>query len=189
MTRRGRGKARPGGSGLVRRLVPVLGEVAAVALVFTVIGGFDPGQGGLGVTPPAPPGSWTTAVSASMADAAAPDAADRVPTWVRLGMVVTLAVPQLATGLWAVFAPANWFEKFPGVDPRLVAAEPPFNAHLATDAGAGFLATGVALAVAVAWAQRRAVQLALLTCLAFTLPHALYHGINPAPGLTGSKDC
>ena len=55
--------------------------------------------------------------------------------WVRLGMVVTLAVPQLVTGLWAVIATRNWFERFPGVDPRLVAAEPPFNAHLATDAG------------------------------------------------------
>ncbi len=113
---------------------------------------------------------------------------ESVARWVRLGMVIVLAVPQLAIGLWAVLAPANWFEKFPGIDPRFVAAEPPFNAHLATDAGAGFLATGIALAAAAAWGQRRVVQLALLTCLAFTLPHAIYHATNPAPGLTGGED-
>lgn len=111
-----------------------------------------------------------------------------VPRWVRLGMVVVLAVPQLAIGLWAVLAPASWFESFPGIDPRLVAAEPPFNAHLATDAGAGFLAIGVALAVAAVWGQRRVVQLALATCLAFTVPHTIYHATNPAPGLTAGED-
>jgi len=38
--------------------------------------------------------------------------------------------------------------------PRLVAAEPPYNAHLATDAGAGLLASGLVLLVA-AWLSDR----------------------------------
>lgn len=101
---------------------------------------------------------------------------------------MTLAVPQLVIGVWAVLAPRNWFETFPGIDPRLVAAEPPYNAHLATDAGAGFLATGLALAVAALWGQRAAIQIALLAYGAFAVPHLLYHGASPAPGLTGGED-
>lgn len=112
----------------------------------------------------------------------------RVPKWVRLGMALTLALPQLVTGLWAVVASRDWFERFPGADPRLVAAEPPFNAHLATDAGAGFLATGIAIALAALWARRSGVYVALGAYLAFALPHTVYHAANPAPGLTGAED-
>jgi hypothetical protein len=112
----------------------------------------------------------------------------KVPPWVRIGLVVTLAVPQLVIGLWAVLAPKQFFTDFPGLDPRLVAAEPPYNAHLTTDAGAGFFATGVALVVAAVWAERRAVLLALITCAAFSLPHLLYHGAHPAAALSRSED-
>lgn len=112
---------------------------------------------------------------------------ERVPTWVRLGLVA-LAVPQLVTGAWAVLSPRHWFDRFPGFDPRLVAAEPPYNAHLATDAGAGFLATGVVLVGAALWYHRHAVTLALVTYLAFAVPHLAYHAANPAPGLTGAEN-
>ena len=44
---------------------------------------------------------------------------------------------QRAAGLWAVLAPERWYDDFPGFDPRLVSAEPPYNAHLVTDAGPG----------------------------------------------------
>ena len=113
---------------------------------------------------------------------------ERAPYWVRLGVAVTLAAPQLLIGLWAVTAPGNWFRNFPGFDPRLVAAEPPYNHHLASDAGAGFLATGVALLVASIWGNRAAVFTALLAYAAFTLPHVLYHATNPADVLTGFED-
>ncbi len=73
-------------------------------------------------------------------------------------MVVFLAVPQLVTGAWAILRPAGWFADFPGIGPALVAAEPPFNRHLATDAGAGFLAIGVCLAVAVVFGWSRRVD-------------------------------
>lgn len=104
------------------------------------------------------------------------------------GVAAALAVPQVAIGLWAVLAPSGWFDSFPGFDPRLVAATPPFNEHLATDAGAGFLATGVALLVAAVWGWRRPFVLGLVTYLCFTVPHALYHAFNEAPGLSGSED-
>ena len=110
----------------------------------------------------------------------------RAPNWVRLGVAVTLATPQLLIGMWAVTAPGNWFRNFPGFDPRLVAAEPPYNHHLASDAG--FLATGVVLLVAAIWGNRASMSTALLAYAAFTLPHVLHHATNPADALTGLED-
>jgi hypothetical protein len=110
-----------------------------------------------------------------------------VATWVRAGLVA-LAVPQLVTGVWAIADPTGWYRNFPGFDPRLVAAEPPFNHHLAVDAGAGFLATAVALLLAAWWAERRIILLALATYLAFAVPHLAYHAANPAPGLTDPEN-
>jgi hypothetical protein len=108
--------------------------------------------------------------------------------WVRLCVAVTLAAPQLLIGLWAVAAPDNRFRNFPGFDPRLVAAEPPYNHHLANDAGAGFVAIGVVLLVAAIWGNRASVLTALLAYAAFTVPHLLYHATNPADALTGFQD-
>ena len=112
----------------------------------------------------------------------------RVPYWVRLGVAVTLAAPQLLIGLWAVTAPDNWFRNFPGFDPRLIAAEPPYNHHLVSDAGAGFLATGIVLLVAAIWGNRASLLTALVAYAAFTVPHVLYHATNPADALTGVED-
>lgn len=110
-----------------------------------------------------------------------------VPTWVRLAMVA-LAVPSLATGLWAVLSPQGWFDDFPGFDPRLVAAEPPFNAHLATDAGAGLLASGVVLIVAALLADSRSVRLGLIANAAFVIPHSWWHTFNPSEPLTDGQN-
>jgi hypothetical protein len=108
-----------------------------------------------------------------------------VPPWVRIGLVV-LAPAHVVTGLWALLATRSWFDDFPGVGARLVAAEPPFNEHLARDAGAGFLATGVALLAAAALARRSAVLVALLAYVTFSLPHLAYHAASPAPALSGA---
>ena len=111
-----------------------------------------------------------------------------VERWVRIGVLALLAVPQLVIGTWAVLAPESWFDSFPGFNPRLVAADPPYNAHLATDAGAGFLGTGLALAVAAIWGRRSGVIIALVAYAGFSVPHVLFHALNPAPGLTGRED-
>ena len=110
-----------------------------------------------------------------------------VRVWVRIGLVV-IGLPNAFAGLWAVLSPEGWYDNFPGWDPRLVSAEPPFNAHLATDAGSGLLASGLVLLAAAWLADRRSVQLAVVAFLAFAIPHAGYHALNPAPGLTSSED-
>jgi hypothetical protein len=112
---------------------------------------------------------------------------DRVPQWVRLGIIVTMAAPQLLIGLWAVVMTDTWFDRFPGFGPAL-AGDGPYNEHLASDTGAGFLATGVGLLAAALWANRAGVRVALLTFVAFTLPHTLYHAFEPADSLSGAAD-
>jgi hypothetical protein len=110
-----------------------------------------------------------------------------IPTWVRVGLVA-LGLPNAAAGLWAVLAPESWYERFPGWDPRLVAAEPPFNAHLVTDAGSGLLASGVVLLVAAWLADPRSTRLAVVAFAAFAVPHTAFHALNPSPLLSSAED-
>lgn len=110
-----------------------------------------------------------------------------VPVWVRIGLVA-IGLPNAAAGLWAVLAPDSWYDSFPGWDPRLVAAEPPFNSHLVTDAGSGLLASGVVLLAAAWLADRRSVQLAVVAFLAFDVPHTAWHAANPSDRLTSAED-
>ena len=110
-----------------------------------------------------------------------------VATWVRAALVA-LGLPNAAAGLWAVAAPESWYDSFPGWDPRLVAAEPPYNAHLVTDAGAGLLASGFVL-IAAAWlGDRRSVRFGIVAFLVFAVPHTLWHAANESPGLTSGED-
>lgn len=107
--------------------------------------------------------------------------------WTRI-VLVLLAVPNLITGLWALLDPKGWFDDFPGWSPRLVAALPPYNEHLATDAGAGLFATGVLALMAVALMRRDVIITAMAGYMAFALPHALFHLANPADALSASED-
>ena len=110
----------------------------------------------------------------------------KVDPKVRIGLAV-LGAFQLAVGLWAVLDPAGWFREFPGFGDRLVAAAGgPFNEHLATDAGAAFLATGVGLVVAAVVATRSGALIALAAQLAFAIPHFVFHLLNPS-GSAGSS--
>ena len=102
--------------------------------------------------------------------------------------LVLLAVPNLVAGVWGILAPKNWFDEFPGWAPRLVAALPPYNEHLATDAASGLLAAGVLAAIAVWWRRRDVVLVAMVGYLAFALPHAVFHLAHPADALSGSED-
>lgn len=109
------------------------------------------------------------------------------PSWVRIGLVA-LGIPNVAAGVWAVLAPRSWYESFPGFDPRLLSAEPPFNAHLATDAGAGLFASGVVLLLGAWMGDRRSVALGTVAFACFAVPHTAYHMLNPAPGLDSGED-
>lgn len=113
---------------------------------------------------------------------------DRIaPWWLRVAVLI-LAFPQLLIGVWVVLDTRGWYDGFPGPGPALVAADPPYNAHLASDAGAGFLGIGVALAAAAAFASVPAIRAVLLGAIAFFTPHAMFHAANPADGLSGLEN-
>ena len=99
-------------------------------------------------------------------------------------ILLVLGVPNVVAGAWAVLAPVDWYEDFPGWSPRLVSALPPFNEHLVSDSGSGLLAVGL-LALMAAWCLRRDVTVvATLGYLAFALPHAIFHLRHPAADLS-----
>ena len=102
--------------------------------------------------------------------------------------LVLLAIPNLVAGVWAVVSPRSWFDEFPGWAPQLVAALPPYNEHLATDAGAGLLTVGVLAAYAAFRLHREVVVVASLGVLTFSLPHTIFHLLNPADSMTASED-
>ncbi len=101
------------------------------------------------------------------------------PFWLR-ALMVLLAVPNLITGGWAVISPRSWFDSFPGWAPELIAAHPPFNDHLAFDAGAGLLASGLVMTLALVWPRAEVAVTAAVGYTAFALPHAVWHLANPS---------
>ena len=109
-----------------------------------------------------------------------PSAAHIAAPW-RL-LLALVGVIDLATGLWALIDPQGWYDDFPGFGRHWVSGQGgAFNEHLASDAGAGFLAVGVVLVVGAVIGTSLAVRLAALALLAHSLPHFLFHlGHSPA---------
>jgi len=94
---------------------------------------------------------------------------------VRSLLLLLVAVPQVATGLWAVIDPRGWYGSFPGLGHAWIAAYGPYDDHLATDAGAGLLALGVLLAAAAMVARRAELRLALAVFSLFAALHLTFH--------------
>jgi AhpD family alkylhydroperoxidase len=92
----------------------------------------------------------------------------------RVGLLL-LALPQALIGLWALVAPRDWFETFPGAGHSWLPAYGAYNEHLATDVGATFVAIGLVLVLAAVYLERRLVQVALVAYLVFEIPHFVYH--------------
>jgi AhpD family alkylhydroperoxidase len=89
--------------------------------------------------------------------------------------LLTLAIPTIGTGGWALLAPASWHSDFPGFGRDWLPVFGPYNEHLARDFGGTLLALGVLLlwtAMAPRATLRRTVPAAFLF---FALPHFVYH--------------
>jgi hypothetical protein len=94
--------------------------------------------------------------------------------WQRLGLLL-LGIPQAAAGLWALLAPSDWYETFPGGGRDWLPAFGAYNEHFAIDSGAGIFAAGVLALAAAVMLERRVVQIAMLGYLAWSVPHAIWH--------------
>ena len=87
----------------------------------------------------------------------------------RIGLAV-LAFAELVIGGWNLFAPEHFYANFPGV-----ALTPPFAEHYARDYGGATLGTAVVLIAATLVPRSVLVIPALLSVLAFAVPHAWFH--------------
>lgn len=110
--------------------------------------------------------------------------AARIAMVVRAAMAV-LAALDLGTGAWALVAPHRWYRTYPGFGHHWLVSQGSFNEHLTADAGAGFLAVGVALAIAALSMRGPAILVAAAALLAHSLPHFLFHLLNPDHQLHG----
>ncbi|MEZ5155834.1 MAG: hypothetical protein R2718_06970 [Solirubrobacterales bacterium] len=100
--------------------------------------------------------------------------APRAPARLVLGL---LAVVQGVDGFYALLAPRSFYEDFPA-GRGWVEALPAYSEHLVRDVGGLFLATAVVLGAAAIWLERRLVLVALVSFLAFSIPHTTYHLFN-----------
>jgi hypothetical protein len=77
-----------------------------------------------------------------------------MPTWVMRTGLVLLALPSAVIAAWGLLAPHGFYTDFPGAGRHWVSALPPYNEHLVTDYGSGFLALSVLVALAREGAAR-----------------------------------
>ena len=101
------------------------------------------------------------------------------PTVFRLGLG-GLGLVQITDGLYALLSPRGFYADFP-LGRGWVEVIPAYNPHLVFDVGALFLATGALMLMAAAWLGRPLVVAALVTWLAFALPHTAYHLAHLGP--------
>lgn len=87
----------------------------------------------------------------------------------RVGLAI-LAAAALMIGGWNQFFPEHFSANFPGV-----ALTPPFAEHYARDYGGATLGTAVVLIAATLVPRSVLVIPALLSVLAFAMPHAWFH--------------
>lgn len=106
--------------------------------------------------------------------------------WVR-GALGYLAVTSVGVGAWASFLPNSFYDSFPGGGRQWIAGDGPFNVHMVSDTGAGFLAVGVVVALAAVWLDRRLVQAASAAVVVHAVVHLAFHLRHAHPTL-GSVD-
>lgn len=91
-----------------------------------------------------------------------------------------LAAVQAIDGLYALLAPRSFYDDFP-LGRGWVEALPAYNEHLVRDVGGLFLGTAIVLGAAAWFLGRRLVAVALVSFLAFSVPHTVFHYANLEP--------
>ena len=89
--------------------------------------------------------------------------------------LVLLIVPQAVAGLWAFVAPRSFYDDFPGFGRAWISPIGDYNEHFIADTGNLFLVLCLLLAFAAFYLERRLVRIALVSWLAFTVPHFISH--------------
>lgn len=91
------------------------------------------------------------------------------------GLLLALALPQGAVGVWAILGPRSFYDRFPAPGHPWVASLGPFNEHLIVDYGATSLALVAISLMAVRTPGRAITVAAAIGWTAWTFPHLLFH--------------
>lgn len=102
-------------------------------------------------------------------------------TSLRRGALFVILGNGLFIGLWALSAPRNFYDSFPGAGRVWVALDGPFNEHLIRDVGALNLALAFVAGFALATRSVQVAQAAGGAALIFGVPHLLYHLLHLDP--------
>ena len=94
--------------------------------------------------------------------------------WLRADLLF-LAITWLMVGPWAQFAPASFWEGFPGFGRAWVVVDGPYNEHLVRDVGGLQLGMAVVPLAAFLRPSVALVRVAALSSVAWQAPHLVYH--------------
>lgn len=100
-------------------------------------------------------------------------------------VLAVLAVQGAVVGLWATIAPHSWYTSFPGFGMHWIAADGPYNHHLAGDVGAFFLALTAVTIAALVLNSTAAARIAGIGWLVFSVPHFIYHAFHQPMDMSG----
>lgn len=108
--------------------------------------------------------------------------------WLALQIMLgVLAAQALIVGGWATFAPHSFYTSFPGFGMHWIAADGPYNHHLASDVGAFFLAVGAVSAAALWLRDSLLGRVAGLAWVVFGIPHLIYHSFHKPEAMGGAS--
>lgn len=90
--------------------------------------------------------------------------------------LLLLTIVGLSLGVWAYFAPLNWYSTFPGMGMRWLPVLGPYNEHFVKDVGSLFSGLAVLSALALYYLRNRPVVVITgVSWSVFNVLHLIYH--------------
>jgi hypothetical protein len=103
------------------------------------------------------------------------------------GGLLSLGLPLVAIGAWALIGPHSFYDNFPVGDRHWVSGLGPYDEHLVRDFGSLLLALGILQVWAAVNLSRTVVRVALVLGLVYAVPHLIFHASNTEPFSTGDN--
>ena len=110
----------------------------------------------------------------------------RYRTEIRAGLI-SLAVPVIVVGGWALIAPHSFYDDFPINSAHWISGLGPYQEHLVRDFGSLYLALGLLLVLGAVVLDRLLVGAVLAVSLVFQVPHFIFHATNTEPFSTANN--
>ncbi|HEY2603191.1 MAG TPA: hypothetical protein VGI67_16660 [Thermoleophilaceae bacterium] len=113
------------------------------------------------------------------------DRIERHRQWIA-GILFVLGAPQGLIGLWALFAPRNFYKNFGIGSGGWVSTLGAYDEHLVRDVGALFCALAVVMIAAAIRGRRSLAYTAVAAWLTFAVPHMVWHMFHLGPFSLGN---